>query len=237
VPISTWNNPRSKAWMSGRGTQGNMENSMIRLAKAFLCAVSAVALIVPDLAAAAQHQPERQAPPAMRRAQSGPARMAVAQRPRATMRTTVARPPRTTMRTSATQPTRTVTRTTVTRPSRRVSRTTVTRPSRTTTRTAVSTRTQARRFPTFRIGTRPTTFHRIHAAPFRFPSGFHHRHLRVGLILPSIFLSSAFFFDDPFLLGLGPPPPGYVWVRYGPDLLLVNRFTGRIVDVIYGAFY
>jgi len=39
------------------------------------------------------------------------------------------------------------------------------------------------------------------------------------------------------MLGLGPPPHGFVWVRYGPDLLLVNRRTGRIVDVIYGAFY
>jgi Ni/Co efflux regulator RcnB len=35
---------------------------------------------------------------------------------------------------------------------------------------------------------------------------------------------------------VGRPPKGYRWVRYGPDLLLVNVRTGRISDVIYGAF-
>ena len=38
-------------------------------------------------------------------------------------------------------------------------------------------------------------------------------------------------------MGLEPPPPGYRWVRYGPDLLLVNVRTRRVADVIYGAFY
>ncbi len=38
-------------------------------------------------------------------------------------------------------------------------------------------------------------------------------------------------------MGLEAPPPGCVWVRYGPDLLLVQRYSGQIVDVIYGAFY
>ena len=52
-----------------------------------------------------------------------------------------------------------------------------------------------------------------------------------------MFLSNAYYFNDWNLLGLGPPPYGYVWVRYGPDLLLVDRRSGRIADVIYGAFY
>ena len=30
---------------------------------------------------------------------------------------------------------------------------------------------------------------------------------------------------------------GYRWVRYGPDLLLVQLGTGYIADTIYGAFY
>jgi Ni/Co efflux regulator RcnB len=38
-------------------------------------------------------------------------------------------------------------------------------------------------------------------------------------------------------MGLSGPPYGYRWVRYGPDLLLVEVATGRIVDVIQGAFY
>ena len=35
----------------------------------------------------------------------------------------------------------------------------------------------------------------------------------------------------------GGPPYGYRWLRYGPDLLLVEIAAGRIVDVIYDAFY
>ena len=58
-----------------------------------------------------------------------------------------------------------------------------------------------------------------------------------GLFLPRIFLARPYYFYDYYDLGIGPPPPGYIWVRYGPDLLLVNRHTGRIVDVIHGAFY
>jgi Ni/Co efflux regulator RcnB len=56
------------------------------------------------------------------------------------------------------------------------------------------------------------------------------------LLLPRLFLSSAYYFDSYARLGLEPPPPGYRWVRYGPDLLLVQNRTRRIVDVIYGAF-
>ncbi|MEJ0065348.1 MAG: RcnB family protein [Caulobacteraceae bacterium] len=33
-----------------------------------------------------------------------------------------------------------------------------------------------------------------------------------------------------------PPPPGSRWVRYGPDLLLVNLTTGRVEDTAYGVF-
>jgi len=38
-------------------------------------------------------------------------------------------------------------------------------------------------------------------------------------------------------MGLDGAPYGYRWVRYGPDLLMVELSTGRIADVIYGAFY
>jgi Ni/Co efflux regulator RcnB len=36
---------------------------------------------------------------------------------------------------------------------------------------------------------------------------------------------------------LAAPEPGFQWVRYGPDLLLVNVTTGQVVDVAYGVFY
>ena len=37
--------------------------------------------------------------------------------------------------------------------------------------------------------------------------------------------------------GLPYPPPGTVWVRYGDDALLIDQYTGEIVEVIYGLFY
>ena len=55
--------------------------------------------------------------------------------------------------------------------------------------------------------------------------------------IEGLFLSSGYIYDDYWRLGLGGPPYGYHWVRYGPDLLLVEWRTGRVVDVIYGAFY
>jgi Ni/Co efflux regulator RcnB len=59
----------------------------------------------------------------------------------------------------------------------------------------------------------------------------------VGLLLPRLFLSSAYYYDGWGPMGVGAPPPGYRWVRYGPDLLLVQVRTGRIAETIYGAFY
>jgi Ni/Co efflux regulator RcnB len=79
--------------------------------------------------------------------------------------------------------------------------------------------------------------HAIRGPSFRYPQGFSYRVWTTGAILPSIFLTQSYFYDDYAPLGLGPPPAGYRWVRYGPDLLLVNIYTGRIADVVDGVFY
>lgn len=79
--------------------------------------------------------------------------------------------------------------------------------------------------------------HSIHAPVFRYPAGFAYRSWVTGAILPPVFLSGSYFYDDYATLGLGPPPAGYRWVRYGPDLLLVNVVSGRVADVVDGVFY
>lgn len=84
---------------------------------------------------------------------------------------------------------------------------------------------------------RPPHFRPIPGRPFHYPSGYRYRHWSIGLLLPHLFLSSPYYYDDYYSLGIGAPPPGYRWVRYGPDLLMVQIRTGRIADVIYGAFY
>jgi Ni/Co efflux regulator RcnB len=78
---------------------------------------------------------------------------------------------------------------------------------------------------------------RIQGPYFSYPSGYSYRRWRIGQDLPFLFLVPTFFFLDWANYGFGPPPRGYVWVRYGPDLLLVSRRTGRIREVIYDVFY
>jgi Ni/Co efflux regulator RcnB len=94
-----------------------------------------------------------------------------------------------------------------------------------------------RNYGTYRVGHRPTTYRRVNVSSYRYPRGYSYRRWSAGAILPSLFLSNSYYFNNYGSLGLGAPPPGYVWVRYGPDLLLVNRHNGRIADVIHGAFY
>ncbi|MBA2933138.1 RcnB family protein [Sphingomonas sp. CGMCC 1.13654] len=91
--------------------------------------------------------------------------------------------------------------------------------------------------PPHNPGFRPPNFRPIHRPGWRYPPGYHYRRWTVGLLLPHLFLSSTYYFDDYATYGFGPPPYGCRWVRYGPDLLLVDVRTGRIRDVIYGAFY
>jgi len=76
----------------------------------------------------------------------------------------------------------------------------------------------------------------VRAPGFRYPSGWGYRSWARGEYLPRIFISAPYFIDYDWL-GLPPPPYGYRWVRYGPDAVLVNVYDGRILDVIYDAFY
>ena len=59
----------------------------------------------------------------------------------------------------------------------------------------------------------------------------------LGAILPPLFLTPDYYYPEWAALGLEPPPPGAQWVRYGPDLLLVDVNTGQVLDVAYGVFY
>ena len=81
-------------------------------------------------------------------------------------------------------------------------------------------------------------FHPIpFARPWVYPPGWGYRRWVVGAILPPLFLVPAYYYADWAALGLPPPEPGFQWVQYGPDLLLVNVATGQVVDVAYGVFY
>ena len=92
-------------------------------------------------------------------------------------------------------------------------------------------------------GGAPFVFHghpinRVHfARPWVYPRGWGYRRWAVGAVLPALFLAPAYYYSGWEEIGLSPPPPGFEWVQYGPDLLLVNVITGEVVDVAYGVFY
>jgi Ni/Co efflux regulator RcnB len=87
------------------------------------------------------------------------------------------------------------------------------------------------------FGYRGRTFERVHVDPFFYPRGWGYRRWAVGAVLPPLFLVPAYYYADWASLGLAPPPPGFQWVRYGPDLLLVDLSTGEVADTVYGVFY
>jgi Ni/Co efflux regulator RcnB len=80
-------------------------------------------------------------------------------------------------------------------------------------------------------------FSPVHLSPFVYPHGWAYRRWAIGAVLPPLFLAPAYFFADWATLGLAQPQPGFQWVRYGPDLLLVNVTTGEVVETVYGAVY
>ncbi len=81
------------------------------------------------------------------------------------------------------------------------------------------------------------SYDRIRGPAFRYPQGHSYRRWSIGALLPSLFLGSTYYYNDWRGIGLDAPGPRRRWVRYGPDLLLVNTRTRRVEDVIYDAFY
>jgi hypothetical protein len=83
--------------------------------------------------------------------------------------------------------------------------------------------------------------HPIHhlrfARPWIWPPGYRYQRWVIGGVLPPVFLASAYYYGNWAAVGLTAPPPGYQWIQYGPDLLLVELATGRVVEVAYDVFY
>jgi hypothetical protein len=84
----------------------------------------------------------------------------------------------------------------------------------------------------------PYAWHPVHfARPWVYPPGYGYRLWAVGAILPPLFWSSpTYYYADWATMGLPPPDPGFQYVQYGPDLLLVNTATGEVVQAFPGAF-
>jgi Ni/Co efflux regulator RcnB len=79
--------------------------------------------------------------------------------------------------------------------------------------------------------------HRFHAGPYRAPPGWRYRRWVFGERLPGIYFGRDFWITDFIAFGLFAPPDGLVWVRYGPDAMLIDEYTGEIIQVDYAVFF
>ena len=69
------------------------------------------------------------------------------------------------------------------------------------------------------------------------PYGWGYRRYSTGFNLWPSYYGSSFWLNDPWQYRLPPAYGPYRWVRYYDDALLVNIYTGRVVDVIHGVFW
>lgn len=68
------------------------------------------------------------------------------------------------------------------------------------------------------------------------PFGYGYQPFSIGYRLPPVYFGEQYWID-PALYGLPYPPPGTQWVRYWNDALLIDMYTGQVVDSIQGFFW
>nr|WP_166175996.1 RcnB family protein [Altererythrobacter segetis] len=71
-------------------------------------------------------------------------------------------------------------------------------------------------------------------APYR---NYSYRRLGIGFSLNSLFYSDRYWINDPWQYRLPDVYGPYRWVRYYDDALLVDIYSGEVVDVIYDFFW
>ena len=67
--------------------------------------------------------------------------------------------------------------------------------------------------------------------------GYGYRRFGIGFFLDSMLYSSSYWINDPFYYRLPEVDGPYRWVRYYNDALLVDLYTGEVVDTIYDIFW
>jgi hypothetical protein len=69
------------------------------------------------------------------------------------------------------------------------------------------------------------------------PYGSSYRRHSIGWSMWPNYYQSNYWLDDPWMYRLPPAYGPYRWVRYWDDALLVNIYTGEVVDVIHSFFW
>ncbi|PZT85855.1 MAG: hypothetical protein DI637_11635, partial [Citromicrobium sp.] len=71
-------------------------------------------------------------------------------------------------------------------------------------------------------------------SPYR---DYRYRRLNIGFRLQSLFFGDRYRISDPWRYRLPEVYGPYRWVRYYDDVLLVDTYSGEIVDVIHDFFW
>ncbi len=88
-----------------------------------------------------------------------------------------------------------------------------------------------------------SSYRRTHPSIYRLGSyyspyrNYSYRRLSIGFFLDSLFFSSRYWINDPWQYHLPDVYGPYRWVRYYDDALLVNIYSGEVVDVIHDFFW
>ena len=69
------------------------------------------------------------------------------------------------------------------------------------------------------------------------PFGWGYRPYSIGWRMWPSYYSSQYWLNDPWRYRLPYAPPGYRWVRYFDDAVLVDTWSGQVVDVIHSFFW
>ncbi len=77
----------------------------------------------------------------------------------------------------------------------------------------------------------------FHNGSYNAPQGYQSRHWGYGDRLPRGYFVSDYWIVDYLMFDLFTPPDGLIWVRVGDDALLIDRYSGDIVQVDYSVFY
>lgn len=68
-------------------------------------------------------------------------------------------------------------------------------------------------------------------------TGYRYSRVGIGFYLNNLFFGSRYWINDPGYYRLPPAYGPYRWVRYYDDVLLVDIYSGEVVDVIYDFFW
>jgi hypothetical protein len=79
---------------------------------------------------------------------------------------------------------------------------------------------------------------RFHLSPYYSPyRNWNYSRFSIGFFLEPLFYSNRYWIGDPWQYRLPPAAYGTQWVRYYDDVLLVDIYTGEVLDVIHDFFW